>query len=53
MVRCGCYYDTFEKWTARCVNVHGDSADGKAYAAAAEFIRAYAAAYWAGEEEKE
>ena len=46
MVRCGCFWGTLEKWVECCREAHGDTAHGKAYAAAADFIRAYAAAYW-------
>ena len=46
MVKCGCFWGTFEKWVECCREAHGDTAHGKAYAAAADFIRAYAAAYW-------
>ena len=50
-VQCGCYRGPLEIWEARCREVHGDSPHGKAYSAAAAFIRAYAAAYWESEEE--
>lgn len=46
MVRCGCFWGTFEKWVDYCRETDGDAGHGKAYAAAADFIRAYAAAYW-------
>lgn len=42
MVKCGCFWGTFEKWVECCREAHGDTAHGKAYAAAADFIRAYA-----------
>jgi hypothetical protein len=35
-----------EEWENRCQRVHGDSSHGKAYAAAAAFIKAHAEAYW-------
>ena len=46
MVKCGCFWGDFEHWQAKCRAIHKDTPHGRAYAAAAEFIRAYAAAYW-------
>jgi hypothetical protein len=46
MIQCGCCWGTLEVWEAQCRETHGDSAHGRAYAAAATFIRAHAAAYW-------
>ena len=46
MVQCGCFWGDFEHWQAKCRAIHKDTPHGRAYAAAAEFIRAYAAAYW-------
>ena len=46
MVKCGCFWGDFEHWQAKCRAIHKDTPHGRAYAAAADFIRAYAAAYW-------
>jgi hypothetical protein len=45
-IQCGCFFGSLEEWEERCRQTHRDSAHGKAYAAAATFIRAIAAAYW-------
>ena len=46
MVQYGCFWGDFEHWQAKCRAIHKDTPHGRAYAAAADFIRAYAAAYW-------
>ena len=46
-ILCGCFWGTIFEWEDACKETHPDNAHGKAYAAAAKFIRAYAAAYWA------
>ena len=46
MIKCGCFWGDLEQWQAQCRATHGDNSHGMAYAAAADFIRAYAAAYW-------
>jgi uncharacterized protein YjbI with pentapeptide repeats len=52
-IRCGCFFDSLEKWEQLCRTVHADSPHGAVYAAAAIFIRAHAAAYWEGEKDAE
>ena len=46
MIKCGCFWGDLEQWQAQCRAIHGDNSHAAAYAAAADFIRAYAAAYW-------
>lgn len=46
MIKCGCFWGDLEQWQAQCRVTHGDNSHAAAYAAAADFIRAYAAAYW-------
>ena len=46
MIKCGCFWGDLEQWQAQCRATHGDNSHAAAYAAAADFIRAYAAAYW-------
>lgn len=46
MIECGCFWGDLEQWQAQCRVTHGDNSHAAAYAAAADFIRAYAAAYW-------
>ena len=46
MIKCGCFWGDFDDWIKKCRVTHGDNVHGMAYAAAADFIRAYAAAYW-------
>jgi len=45
MIKCGCFWGDLEQWQAQCRATHGDNSHAAAYAAAADFIRAYAA-YW-------
>lgn len=49
MIKCGCFWGTFEEWMERCREAHRGKGHAEAYAAAATFIRAYANSYWAGE----
>ena len=46
MIKCGCFWGDLEQWQAQCRVTHGDNSHAAAYAAAANFIKAYAAAYW-------
>ena len=46
MIKCGCFHDSFDAWVAQYRETYGNNKHGIAYAAAAEFITAYAAAYW-------
>ena len=46
MIKCGCFWENLEQWQAQCRAIHGDNSHAAAYAAAANFIKAYAAAYW-------
>ena len=46
MIKCGCFCGDLEQWQAQCRVTHGDNSHAAAYAAAANFIKAYAAAYW-------
>jgi hypothetical protein len=46
MIKCGCFWGDLEQWQAQCRATHGDNSHAAAYAAAADFIRAYAVAYW-------
>ena len=46
MIKCGCFWGDLEQWQAQCRATHGDNSHAAAYAAAANFIKAYAAAYW-------
>lgn len=46
MIKCGCFWGDLEQWQAQCRATHGDNSHAAAYAAAADCIRAYAAAYW-------
>ena len=45
MIKCGCFWGDLEQWQAQCRATHGDNSHAAAYAAAADFIRAYAV-YW-------
>lgn len=46
MIKCGCFWGDLEQWQAQCRATHGDNSHAAAYAAAANFIKVYAAAYW-------